>query len=94
MRLTHSVTVTEARYARRLGYRSKALVQPEHAGLLNDTLTPTENELRRARAIVGGFEGARARGEDRALMDGLWVEVPAYRTARRLIERGRRLGVS
>ena len=86
--------VTEARYARRLGYRSKALVQPEHASLLNDTLTPTENELRRARAIVEGFEAARARGEDRALVDGLWVEVPAYRTARRLIERGRRLGVS
>ena len=86
--------VTEARYARRLGYRSKALVQPEHAGLLNDTLTPTETELRRARAIVEGFEAARARGEDRALVDGLWVEVPAYRTARRLIERGRRLGVS
>jgi citrate lyase subunit beta/citryl-CoA lyase len=74
-----------------LGYRSKALVQPEHASPLNDTLTPTENELRRARV---GFEAARARGKDRALVDGLWVEVPAYRTARRLIERGRRLGVS
>ncbi len=74
--------VTEARYARRLGYRSKALVQPEHASLLNDALTPTENELRRARAIVEGFEGARGRGEDRALVDGLWVEVPAYRTKR------------
>jgi citrate lyase subunit beta/citryl-CoA lyase len=43
---------------------------------------------------VDGFDAARARGEDRALVDGLWVEVPAYRNARRLIERARRLGVA
>ena len=32
-----------------------------------------------------------ARGEDRALVEGLWVEVPTYRNAKRLIERARRL---
>jgi hypothetical protein len=33
----------------------------------------------------------RARGEDRALVDGLWDEVPTCRKAPRLIERGRAL---
>ena len=47
--------------------------------------------MRRAKAIVDGFEAARARGEDRALVDGVWVEVPTYRNARRLIERAERL---
>ncbi len=84
--------VREARYARRLGYRAKALVRPEHAQPLNAALTPSDDEIRRATAIVGGFESARARGEDRALVDGLWVEVPTYRNALRLIERARRLG--
>jgi citrate lyase subunit beta/citryl-CoA lyase len=83
--------VREARYARRLGYRSKSLVRPEHARPLNDALTPTDDELRRAGAVVEGFEAARARGKDRALVGGLWVEVPAYRNALRLIERDRRL---
>jgi len=83
--------VREARYARRLGYRCKALVRPEHAQPLNAALTPSEDELRRATAIVGGFEAARARGEDRALVEGLWVEVPTYRNALRLVERARRL---
>jgi citrate lyase subunit beta / citryl-CoA lyase len=83
--------VREARYASRLGYRCKALVRPEHAQALNAALTPSEDELRRATAIVDGFEAARARGEDRALVDGLWVEVPTYRNARRLIERAQRL---
>jgi citrate lyase subunit beta/citryl-CoA lyase len=85
--------VREARFARRLGYRSKSLVRPEHAQPLNSSLTPEAEELRRAQAIVDGFDAARARGEDRVLVDGLWVEVPTYRNAGRLIERARRLGV-
>jgi len=84
--------VREARHARRLGYRSKSLVRPEHAPALNDALTPDANELRRAAAIVEAFEAARAAGEDRVLVDGLWVEVPTYRNAQRLIERATRLG--
>ena len=81
--------VREARYARRLGYRCKALVRPEHAGPLNAVLTPSDDEVRRATAVVEGFEAARARGEDRALVGDLWVEVPTYRNATRLIERAR-----
>ncbi len=84
----------EARYARRLGYRCKAVVRPEHAQALNAALTPNSDEVRRATAIVDGFEAARMRGEDRALVDDLWVEVPTYRNAKRLIERARRLLVS
>jgi citrate lyase subunit beta/citryl-CoA lyase len=41
--------------------------------------------------VVAGFEAARGRGEDRALVAGHWVEVPTYRNARRLMERARRL---
>jgi citrate lyase subunit beta/citryl-CoA lyase len=83
--------VREARYARRLGYHSKSLVRPEHAQPLNGALTPSDDEVRRAMAIIDAFEAARARGEDRALVDGLWVEVPTYRNARRLVERAHRL---
>lgn len=83
--------VRETRYARRLGYRSKSLVRPEHAQPLNAALSPSDDELRRATAVIDGFEAARSRGEDRALVDGLWVEVPTYRNACRLVERARRL---
>lgn len=83
--------VREARYARRLGYRSKSLVRPEHAQLLNAALTPDAAELQRARRLVDAFEAARQRGEDRALVDGLWVEVPTYRNALRVLERARHL---
>ena len=83
--------VREASYARDLGYRSKSLVQPEHARAINAVLTPAEEDIRRARAIIDAFEAARARGEDRALFEGLWVEVPTYRSACRLMERSAKL---
>jgi citrate lyase subunit beta/citryl-CoA lyase len=67
------------------------VVRPEHARPLNAALSPNDEEVRRAEAIIIAFEAARARGEDRALVDGLWVEVPTYRNARRLVERARRL---
>ena len=83
--------VREARYARRLGYRRKSLVRPERSLPLNAALTPDADELCRATAIVAGFEAARERGEDRARVDGLWVEVPTYRNAQHLLERAQRL---
>lgn len=83
--------VREAEYARRLGYRSKSLVRPEHAAPLNAALTPSTDDVRRAEAMIAAFEAARARGEERALVAGLWVEVPTYRNAQRLVERARRL---
>jgi citrate lyase subunit beta/citryl-CoA lyase len=37
--------------------------------------------------MVEAFEAARANGEERALVEGLWVEVPTYRNAQRVLAR-------
>ena len=76
--------VQEARSARRLGYRTKGVTRPEHVRPVHDALVPTELELAQARKIVAEFEAARARGNDRVLVDGLWIDVPTYLNARRL----------
>jgi citrate lyase subunit beta/citryl-CoA lyase len=75
----------ESRYARRLGYRAKSLVRADHAIAILAALIPGEAERTQARRVVEAFESARARGEERALVDGLWVEVPTYLNARRLL---------
>lgn len=77
--------VQEAKYSRRLGYRTKSLVRPDHTLALRDALTPNVSDLAAARRVVSEFEAARARGEERALVDGLWVEVPTYLNAKRLL---------
>jgi citrate lyase subunit beta/citryl-CoA lyase len=84
----------EAAVARRLGYRCKSLVRTEHAAALNAALTPDAAAVARARALVAAFDAARQRGEERALFEGQWVEVPTWRNARRLIERAQRLAAA
>lgn len=59
----------DARYARRLGYRMKSLVDPRHARVINQALGP---DLAQAKRIVAAFEKARARqgpGEARRRAD-------------------------
>jgi citrate lyase subunit beta/citryl-CoA lyase len=75
----------DARYARRLGYRMKSLVDPAHAAVVNRALTPS---LAQARKIVAAFERARAQGKDRAKLGGALIEVPVYAAAKRLLESG------
>ncbi|MEJ1158847.1 HpcH/HpaI aldolase/citrate lyase family protein [Prosthecomicrobium sp. N25] len=73
--------------SRRLGYRCKSTVTPAHVGAIHRVLTPGEEQIEAARRVVAGFEAARAEGKDRALVDGLWIEPPAYRNAQRLLAR-------
>jgi citrate lyase subunit beta/citryl-CoA lyase len=77
--------VEETRRSRRLGYKTKSLVRPEHVRAVHDALIPTREEHADARKIVAAFEACRARGEDRVLVDGLWIEVPTYLNAKRLL---------
>ena len=81
----------EARYARRLGYRAKSLVHPGHAAAILAALMPSEAELTQAQRMVEAFEAARAHGEERALVDGLWVEVPTYLNAKRLLAQSQKM---
>jgi citrate lyase subunit beta/citryl-CoA lyase len=82
----------DTRYARRLGYKAKSLVDAAHAGIINGVLTPSAEETARAERLVAAFEAAQATGQGRAELDGSLVEWPIYLNAKRLLERERALG--
>lgn len=77
----------DTRWARRLGYVARSLVDPAHAAVVNGLLTPDAAEVGHAEKIVAAFEAARARGEARVELDGSLVEVPTYSNAKRLLAR-------
>jgi len=81
----------DTRWARRLGYVAKTLVDPAHAAVINGVLTPSEEDMRSAGKIVAAFEAARAKGKARVEVDGSLVEVPTYSNAKRLLARGEAL---
>jgi citrate lyase subunit beta/citryl-CoA lyase len=76
----------DARRAKRLGYRMKSIVHPVHAAPVNRVFTFDARELNRARRIVRAFDEARAKGRERAHVEGRLVEVPVYAAAKRLLE--------
>ncbi len=77
--------VADARYAKRLGYRMKSLVDPSHAKSVNAVFTPSRAEVAKAQKIVAAFEKARAAGKERAKVGGALIEVPIYAAAKRLL---------
>jgi citrate lyase subunit beta/citryl-CoA lyase len=81
----------DLRRARALGFKAKSVVDRAQVALVNRLLTPGAEEVARARRMVAAFEAARARGEDRAEVDGLFVEVPTYLAAQRLLRRAEAL---
>ncbi len=83
----------DTKFARRLGYKSKSLVDPAHAEVVNRVLTPSSAEIDHAERVITAFEAAQAEGSGRVEVDGSLVEVPIFMNAKRLLERARQLGV-
>ena len=54
--------IVTTRHARRLGYFCKSLVLPEHGQALTAALTPSVEELRRARDLVAELRSGPAAG--------------------------------
>ena len=68
-------------------------VRVDHTAPLNAVFTPNPDECTRALRLIAEFDAARGRGEERALFEGQWVEVPTYLNAKRMIERARGFGL-
>jgi len=83
--------IAETGKARQLGYKAKSLVKNEHARLINEVLTPTDDEVEQAQKIVDAFEAAQRAGEGRVIVDGALVETPIYANAQRVLKRARDL---
>jgi citrate lyase subunit beta/citryl-CoA lyase len=84
----------ESRRSRQLGYRSKRAVTAAQVAVIHRVFTPSPDEIDHAGRIVAASESARSKGQDRALVDGLWIEPPAYLNAQRALERAHRLEAS
>jgi len=75
------LTAAAAR-ARELGYDGKWALHPTQVGPLNDTFSPTEDELARAQAIVAALESAEGgAGAGVALLDGEMLDEASRKLA-------------
>lgn len=71
---------------RRLGFPSRACIHPAQVQVANEALTPSAEEVERARAVVSAFDAASARGQG-VLADtaGHMIDEAVVRSSRRIL---------
>ncbi len=71
----------EADRVRRLGFKGKAAIHPDHVEAIHEVFSPSDEDVARARRVM---EAAR-QGEGVFLLDGVMVDRPGIEAARRIL---------
>ncbi|MDE0970771.1 MAG: CoA ester lyase [Arenicellales bacterium] len=79
------------RQARRLGFVGSFCIHPIQVRVLNEEMTPTTEELTRARAIVAAYNEARAKGRGSVEFEGKMLDEPIVKRSAQLLMLAERL---
>ena len=80
-----------AELARDLGFQGKLCIHPEQLGPVNETFTPSGEEVAKAERYVAAFEEAEAAGSVSIQVDGYFIDYPIVEQARRTLRVARAL---
>jgi citrate lyase beta subunit len=75
----------DARKARNIGFEGKGVFHPSHVDIVNQSFSPSEQELADAREIIRSYETAFAAGGGTSYAAGQLVDLPVVNRARRLL---------
>lgn len=78
-------TRDDALHAKGLGFDGKLVFHPSQIDIANDVFSPSDEEVKRARRMIEGFEQATARGEGTAYVQGEFVSIDIMPPLKRLI---------
>lgn len=72
--------------SRRIGFRARWCIHPSQVSTVNATYQPPGEELAWARKVVEAWEVAAATGIGAVAVDGVMVDVPVVKRARKILE--------
>lgn len=74
------------RWGRQMGFTGRSAIHPAQVAVINDVLTPTDDERRRAEEVVEAYERSRREGSGAAVTpDGWFVDEAVVRAARMVL---------
>lgn len=74
------------RWGRQIGFTGRSAIHPAQVSAINDVLTPTDDELRRAGEVMEAYERGRREGSGAAVTpDGRFVDEAVVRSARTVL---------
>jgi citrate lyase subunit beta/citryl-CoA lyase len=75
----------DAREARQLGYTGKFATHPDQLDIINETFSPSTEEVEYAEQVVSAWEHAEASGRGSLDLNGRMIDVPVVKRARNLL---------
>ena len=75
----------DARRARQMGFTGKFAIHPSQLDIINETFSPSPEEVTYARKIMEAWEQAEAEGRGSLAIDGRMVDVPVVKRAQNLL---------
>ena len=75
----------DAQRARRMGYTGKFAIHPAQLEIINETFSPSAEEIEYARRVVEAWDAAEAAGRGSLALDGRMVDVPVVKRAQNLL---------
>ncbi len=75
----------DAQTARRMGYTGKFAIHPAQLEIINETFSPSAEEIEYARRVMEAWDAAEAAGRGSLALDGRMVDVPVVKRAQNLL---------
>ena len=75
----------DAKRSRQMGYTGKFAIHPAQLDIINETFSPSPDEVTYARRIMEAWEMAEADGRGSLALDGRMVDVPVVKRAENLL---------
>ncbi len=75
------------RRSRKFGFEGASCIHPSVVPVLNEEMTPSTDEVDRARRIVEAYAGAEKEGLGAITVDGMMIDVPVAERAAALLKR-------
>ncbi len=77
--------IANTQAGRRMGFRAKQVVHPKQVAVVNDLLSPSQEEISKARAVVSAYEEGERSGKGAVALNGQMIDRPVVERARRLL---------
>ncbi len=72
--------------AKGYGFRGKFAIHPAQVEIINESFSPSLDEIENARRVIAAFEEAERSGRGSTSLDGKVIDVPVVKRARQLLE--------
>ena len=80
-------------FAKSIGFKGKFAIHPDQIDIINDSFSPSIQEIDHAKKVIETFEEAKKQGRGSTSLDGLVIDVPVVKRAKSLLHISKEMGI-